>query len=249
MAVKVGDEETDMYADSGADVTIVPRKWYKSCMGKLQPSNIRLSGYGSTTPLTVAARFRATITTIKGASTTAWVYIVDSDKDIQPLLGDPEATELGFIVFRPEGREPSGTERDRQIQRISDKVTIGSGPMPDDAMLPEITKEEVAECWDIINHPKYASIFDGHIGKMKHRKQIVFQADETDRIVSQPYRPIPLQFQKEISEHLQFLRDNNKLIDVNANVDRIENCMNLVISRKSSGKLRMVMLTHPMANF
>ncbi len=207
-------------------------------MGKLQATRIHLSGYGSTVPLTVTARFRAKITTKKGASTTAWVYVVDSDIDIQPLLGDPEATALGFIVFKPEGREPSCAEREQQIQRISDKVSIGMGPMPDDSIIPTITKEEVDECWNIINHPKYASIFDGHIGKMMNRKPIVFQADDT-RIVSQPYRPIPLQFQQEISEHLQFLRDNNKLVDVNPNIDRIENCMNLVISRKSSGKLRM----------
>ena len=240
VTVTVGDEETEMYADSGADVSIVPQKWYRKSMGRLQATNLRLSGYGSAVPLTVAARFRAEITTQKGAHTSAWVYVVDSDVDIQPLLGDPEATALGFIEFKPDGREPSFEEQQRQeVQRISEKVSIGQGSMPDDKDIPEITEEEVDECWDIIDDPKYDTIFDGHIGKMVNRKPIVFQADESARIRSQPYRPIPLQHQAEISQHLQFLRDNGKLVNINPNIDRVDTCSNLVISRKPSGQLRM----------
>ena len=111
--------------------------------------------------------------------------------------------------------------------------------MPDDKDIPEITEEEVDECWEIIEDPKYDTIFDGHIGKMVNRKPIVFQADESARIRSQPYRPIPLQHQAEISQHLQFLRDNGKLVNINPNIDRVDTCSNLVISRKPSGQLRM----------
>ena len=55
----------------------------------------------------------------KGASVWAEVYIMDdSEINIQPLLGDPEATELGFITSKPEGREPHPDEQ--QVNRISD---------------------------------------------------------------------------------------------------------------------------------
>ena len=172
VAVKVGEcEDTEMYTDSGADVSIVPRSWYRSGMGKLQPSDQRLTGYGSTVPLTVIAKFWTTITTKKGACVWAEVFVVDdSEIAIQPLLGDPEATELGFITFKPEGREPRPDEQ--QVNRISDRVVIGQGPMPDVKDIPEITEEEAEECWNIVNDPKYDTIFDGHIGTMIHRKPI-----------------------------------------------------------------------------
>ena len=56
---------------------------------------------------------------------------------------------------------------------------------------------------------------------------------------SQPYRPIPLQFQEEISAHLETLRKNNKIVDVDPNVERVDICCNVEVSRKPSGKLRM----------
>jgi hypothetical protein len=55
VTVTVGDEETEMYADSGADVSIVPQKWYRKSMGRLQATNLCLSGYGSAVPLTITA--------------------------------------------------------------------------------------------------------------------------------------------------------------------------------------------------
>ncbi len=239
VSVKVGDcSDTDMYADSGADVTIVPSTWYKRGMGKLQPCNLRLTGYGSKVPLKITAKVWTTITTKKGAKTQAWVYIVDSDTDIQPLLGDPEATALGFITFQPDGRDPSREEQ-CQLNRISDHVKIGQGPMPDVQSIPEIVKEEEEACLSIIKDEKYKPIFDGHIGKMINRKPIVFQADEDKRIVSQPYRPIPAEYRPEISQHLQFLRENGKIVDVNPNVERVDACSNIVVSRKTSGALRM----------
>ena len=39
--VKVGGVDTEMFVDSGAEVSIVPTYWYKKEMGKLQPSSER----------------------------------------------------------------------------------------------------------------------------------------------------------------------------------------------------------------
>ena len=237
--VKVGGIDTDMFADSGADVSIVPAHWYESGMGKLQVTDDVLNGYAGKEPIPVTAKFRTTITTSRGASIECWVYIVEGDHNLQPLLGDPESQALGFITFHPEGREPTAEEKNNDsgiseseninINGISANVKIGAGPMPDAVSEPEITEKEREECWEVVNRPKYASIFDGHIGTMVKRKPIVFHGDETKRIHSQPYRPVPPQYEEEVSKHLQYLRDNNKIVDVDPNTERVEAYSNLVI--------------------
>ena len=198
--VRVGNIETEMFADSGTEVSIVPSTWYEKGMGKLQATNDILKGYGASEPLLVEAKFRTKITTKKGASTESWVYVVNSDHKIQPLLGDDDSTALGFLSFRPEGREP--TYQEREIRGISAKVTVGKGPMPDSSSEPDITDKEREECWAVINDPKYSTIFDKHIGTMKNRKPITLHGDESKRIISQPYRPVPPQFR----EKKEFLR-------------------------------------------
>ena len=210
---------------------------YTKDMGKLVRCNDRLKGYGASEPLPVSAKFRTTLTTQKGAKTEAWVYLVDGDEDMQALLGDEEATALGFLTFSPEGRDPNSNEL--KINKISEQVQIGRGSMPDTQHIPEIDDKEVQECEKIVNDPKYATIFDGHIGKMHNRKPIVLQGNDKVRVKSQPYRPIPLQFQEEISAHLETLRKNNKIVDVDPNVECVDICCNVEVSRKPSGKLRM----------
>ena len=92
--------------------------------------------------------------------------------------------------------------------------------MPDSKNIPEITQEEASECWNIVRSPKYESIFDPNkIGTMKNRKPIILHGNEEKRIISQPYRPIPPQLEEELSDHLRFLRDNGKIVDVNPNVE------------------------------
>ena len=267
--VKVGDVETDMFADSGADVSIVPSTWFQKGMGTLQPTKDILTPYGSEATeeagLKVEAKFRTLITTKKGARCWCWVYVVNSKQPIQPLLGDDAATELGFLTFKPDGRQPTDEEREgeeilmlngieeavkeEEIMKVSQNVKIGKGTMPDSACVPEITEREVKECWDIVRSPKYANVFDPkRIGTMKKRSPITFHRNEEKRILSQPYRPVPPQFREELSEHLQFLRDNNKIVDVDPNTETVESYSNVVISRKASGSLRMNLDARPINN-
>ena len=76
VAVKVGNVETEMFADSGAEVSIVPSHWYKKEMGKLQPSTETLRGYGASKPLDVKAKFLARITTIFTPNVTSDLYLM-----------------------------------------------------------------------------------------------------------------------------------------------------------------------------
>ena len=94
-----------MYADSGADVNVAPHTWYRKEMGILQPCTLTLSPYGTEEQIPVEAKFKTTITTEKGAQKETWIHLVKADQHFQPLLGDIDATALGFLTFKPEGRE------------------------------------------------------------------------------------------------------------------------------------------------
>ena len=236
--VRVGETMTEMFTDSGVKVSVAPASWYRKDMGKLQETDLKLVGYGSDTPLPVSAKFRTSMTTPKGATTETWVYIVDVE-GIEPLMGDDDATNLGFLTFNPEGREPTDEEKTIKRVGIVKDARIGRGTMPDAIGESEITEKEKTKCWKIINSPKYKTLFDGHIGKMKNRKPIILQGDEGKRIINQPYRPIPPQYHEELSAHLQHLRENGKIIDVDPNTEKIEVCSNVVITQKTDGTLRM----------
>ena len=208
-------------------------------MGKLQEEkDIQLVGYGSKTPLPVTAKFRTRLTTQKGAIKETWIYIVDVD-GIEPLMGDLDATDLGFLVFNPEGREP--TEMEKTVKKVGLKgnMSVGEGAMPEARDEPEITENEKLECRMIIESPKYASIFDGHIGTMVNRAPIVLHSKEDQRIIPQPFRPIPPQFHEELSDHLHNLRTNGKIVDVDPNSERIQTSSNVVLTKKADGTLRM----------
>ena len=74
---------------------------------------------------------------------------------------------------------------------LKGNASVGEGPMPEARNEPEITKDKKLECRMIIEHPKYASIFDGHIGTMVNRAPIVLHCKEDQWIISQPFRPTP----------------------------------------------------------
>ena len=241
--VKIGLNEVEMFTDGGSEATVIPSHCYKKEMGKLIKATETLRGYGASKPLNVKAKFWARITTEKGATTEGWVFVVEGDHTLQPLLGDKESSALGFITFQPDGRAPNPDEL--SIRKISDHVKVGKGHMPDSEEIPNITNEEREECWNIVKDPKYKTIFDGHIGTMKNRKPINFQAKEGVEIISQPYRPIPPQFRTELSEHLENLRTNGKIVDVDPNVEVVQACSNVVLSRKPSGGLPMNLDARP----
>ena len=238
MKVKVGNTETEMFTDSGVKVSVAPASWYRKDMGKLQEADLRLVGYGSKTPLPVTAKFRTKITTPKGAFKETWIYVVDVD-GIEPLMGDLDATDLGFLMFNPEGRDPTELEKTIRKVGIKGNVKLGEGAMPEAQGEPEITEKEQLECRKIIDSDKYATVFDGHIGKMVNREPIVLHSKEDQRIITQPYRPSPPQFQEELSQHLHHLRSNGKIVDVDPNCEKIETSSNVVITRKTNGTLRM----------
>ena len=67
VSLKVGGQETTIYVDSGADMTIVPMAWYKTGMGKLSRTKDIIWPFGSTKPLDVVAKFQMVLETKRGA--------------------------------------------------------------------------------------------------------------------------------------------------------------------------------------
>ena len=80
---------------------------------------------------------------------------------------------------------------------------------------------------------------------MKKQTPIILHADKEKSIVSQPYRTPPPQFRKELSEHLQFLRENGKIVDVDPNTEEVDAVSNVVLTRKPSGQMRMNLDARP----
>ena len=113
-------------------------------------------------------------------------------------------------------------KEEKSVLKVAKDVKIGKGAMPDSMEIPEITEKEVKECWAIVDSPKYATIFDPErIGKMKNRAPITLHGNEERRILSQPMRPIPPQFREGVSAHLDFLRKNGKIVDVDPNIETV----------------------------
>ena len=80
---------------------------------------------------------------------------------------------------------------------------------------------------------KHPSAFSG-IGLLKDEK-----VDQTVPPVASPYRPVPLAYQKKLSAHLQSLRKENKIEDVDPN-DHCPWISNVVITeKKQKGQIHM----------
>ena len=73
-----------------------------------------------------------------------------------------------------------------------------------------IPVDEQTRVQDIID--KHPSAFSG-IGLLKD-EEVSFHIDQTAPPVASPYRPVPLAYQKKLSAHLQSLREENKIEDV-----------------------------------
>ena len=118
--VRIGGFPTQLYTDTGTEHSIIPPTAYRPEMGPVEAADTHLRAWGSKANLDVKGMFTSTLTTEKGATTETKIYIVDGYHP-EPLLGDVDAEQLGFIVFNREGRDPY-PEETSQVQRIAQKL-------------------------------------------------------------------------------------------------------------------------------
>ena len=240
--VTVGDKPIDMYADTGSGYSIIPPTAYESSMGEVIPADTHLRAWGSETNLDVKGMVKTTITTAKGAQITTHVYIVDGFHP-EPLLGDADAERLGFISFNPEGREPEPKEVHRIAQKIRSNLhvkveTVGTV----EESIPTNEKQRVQK---LIDRFKGLVFSEKKIGKVQ-MKPIHLEV-EPDYIPPQPqFHNTPIHYQKQLSEHLQFLREQKAITDIDPSESHTYDCvMNTVITDKKDGQIRMNLDTTP----
>ena len=78
-------------------------------MGPLKKPDINLRAWGCTDNLKIKGMVEVELGNMKGARTSSKVYVVEGH-EAEPLLGDKDAEELGFITFNKEGRAPTPEE-------------------------------------------------------------------------------------------------------------------------------------------
>ena len=157
---------------------------------------------------------------------------------IEPLLGDEDAKALGILTINKGGHNPQtpDTIPPTNIASITANIQaagiqIKSQKDPDES----IPVDEQTRVQDIID--KHPPAFSG-IGLLKD-EAVSFHIDQTVPPVASPYRPVPLAYQKKLSAHLQSLREENKIEDVDPN-DHCPWISNVVITeKKQKGQIRM----------
>ena len=236
--VKIGDTSCRLFADTGSEHTIIPPEMYIPAMGKLEKSDVHLRAWGSKENLKVQGMLRAKIKTPKGVETRSKIYIVDGYRP-EPLLGDIDAEELGFIIFNREGKDPNqrnnGDIRKVSPQEIRDNIGVEVETHP---VISEDTPEEELRRVDALVDGYKGLVFDDHkIGKM-NIQPIHLDYDTKFEPKQPPYRNVPIHYQKEVSELLNFLRKEKVITDVDPR--KSYDCvMNVVITDKANGQIRM----------
>ena len=110
-----------LFSDTGSSFTIIPPEKYSSSMGKVVASDTRLRAWGARSTLDVKGMVNTVLETKSGARKSTKVYIV-AGYQAEPLLGDTNAEDLGFIVFKPGGRDP--TEEERKAIKNAKRISI-----------------------------------------------------------------------------------------------------------------------------
>ena len=100
--------------------TIIPPEIYDTSMGPLKKPDINLRAWGCTENLEIKGMLEVELENSKGAKTSSKVYVVEGH-EAEPLLGDKDAEELGFIIFNREGREPT-VEECATISRLESNI-------------------------------------------------------------------------------------------------------------------------------
>lgn len=240
--LKANGSEIRMIVDSGCRKTLLPEQTYKydEAFGPLQPTGIRLRPYGTNQTLPVRGQISVTLESANGAQHKTTAYIVDGPHT-EPLLGDEDAKALGILRIEPRGydraqkaaRQENAEQAVNSIQTMVKDLGILVNDRKDPT--PPIPAEERRRIDNVVT--RYDEVFKG-TGLLKN-EEIKFHIDETVAPASAPYRPVPLAYRDAVSQHLEELRQADKIEDV----DPSEDCpwiSNVVIThKKQAGQIRM----------
>ena len=231
---KIGDKWQRLFADTGSEFTIISPKDYNVSMGSLQPPDVKLRAWGATDNLPVVGMLNTTIENINGARVESKVYVVDGHQP-EPLLGDGDAEQLGFITFNPSGKKPLPDGKVNRIpQAIRENLQVDVITRPPDAT-PNLS--ETAKLKDLLDSYKGLVFDDAKVGCMKV-PPIHLEYDPDFQPRQPAFRNVPVHYQEEVSKLLAFLRKEGVITDVDprGNYDCV---MNIVVTDKKNGQIRM----------
>ena len=88
-------------------------------MGKVEAADTILMSWGSKKPLDVKGMFTMDLVIRRGARKQTQVYVVAGHRP-EPLLGDADAEDLGFVTFDPQCRK--ATDDDDQLKQKNSQL-------------------------------------------------------------------------------------------------------------------------------
>lgn len=258
VVLRMGDRKIRLFSDTGSKFTIIPPDFYHPRMGKLVQANTSLRSWGSREMLDVKGMFVTKLATAKGATRVSTVYVVAGYRP-EALLGDDDASALGIITFNTLGRDPTEEEQadmkqTQNIKKVSappssliqpragciaEKIRSKLGvevktsrPPPD-----TVPAEEQARVHELVEE-FIGTVFSDKIGCIK-TSPVVLDFDPKHKPTQPPYRPIPLHYRDRVSAHLDKLKEEGIITDVDPR--KSYDCvMNTVITDKSTpGEIRM----------
>ena len=181
-----------------------------------------------------------TITTKKGAQSQSNVYVVDGYHP-EPLLGAKDAESLGFVTFNAKGRDPETLDTEKinkmcSTEKIRNKIKVKVETTRKTSA--EMSKEGRKELEEIVDKYKGLVFDEKKIGKMKC-EPIHLDYEKNFKPKQPNFHNIPIQYQKKVSELLDFLRQQNVITDVDPK-ESFDCVMNTVITDKKNGtEIRM----------
>ena len=235
--INLGGIPLTLFADTGSEFTIIPPSSYNPCMGQVKAADTNLRSWGSKSNLDVLGMISTTITTEKGASTMSKVYIVDGFHP-EPLMGDTDAHNLGFITFNKDGKDPttiSSIESHCIPQKLRQSLNIDIETKGNTQN--SIPEEELCKVNNLLKQYQGLVFNENKIGKL-NIEPIHLDYDPNFKPVQPIFRNIPLHYQAEVSKLLKFLREQGVISDVDP-AKSYDCVMNTVITDKKDGNIRM----------
>ena len=227
--LQVNDIPLTFYVDSGCSKTLLPRRLFSEDMGSLEKTAVRFRPYGTNERLQVHGQFQATLRSRRGATVTSTVYVIEGHQ-VEPLLGDNDAKNLGILQIRQDGGTAERVAGITSSLREAGVTVTAAGAVPED-----VPVEEQKEVEQVL--ARHQQVFEG-VGLLQG-PPARFHVDSTVTPVAAPYRGVPLAYQERLSQHLQELREAGKIEDVPADEDT-QWISNVVITeKKEQGQIRM----------
>jgi len=241
--ISINGIKRNLFTDTGSEFTILPPEIYDPKMGEIHKPDISLRAWGSTDNLKITGMVLPVLETKRGAKTSSKIYIVEGYQ-AEPLLGEKDAEELGFITFNKDGRVPTSEEcgsiralQPSIPQKLRDNLKIDVDTKPAIAVPDPISSEGRKMITELVERYKGSVFDDEKIGLMKI-PPIHLDYDPSHHPKQPTFRNVPVYYQDKLSELLQFLREQGVITDVDPR--KSYDCvMNVVITDKANSNIRM----------